>query len=503
MAIIDKKRKIFAKLSAINALANVKKDKLNNSIGSINNKINSIEFLADFTIVLVGAKVIKDYVVDCISNRLPEFELAIKDNLKRQFKERVSCGVDASIPAWFQHGGPGIELAVPNIDFYDLMRTDPTSFPGSLIYTDVPSNLNSKDFNTYLYYTIQDKTPKLWGNSVSGVDILESTFFESTTATVGNPSKNNIIKYTTSPTYSNKKLTDFNNDFIDTLSLFGNPSSLDSPKVITLIMEELFGSLSSSIGKSKKKIKKELEVKEVLKCIIDSQDGNITDNFFNFDNPTLAKIDRETNNRQNGIRELKTCDNLLVQVALRDISTQINPILSATTKANEIKAVTDALDGLANLQASFSSNAINIPTIKLNFIMEIVKNLQMVIMSAIITPEFMSLFAINHQIIYGKGSTYDGAFDFIAKNVELMKDVGLIVLKMLLNLLLTLVGLYITVRLKEMYADNEIEKAVSYVNKLLSYAGVPPEIMTQLNKIGSGNPLSGVIAPISGFNSKS
>tara|TARA_R100000908_G_scaffold36679_1_gene16829 strand:+ start:6017 stop:7495 length:1479 start_codon:yes stop_codon:yes gene_type:complete len=485
MAIVDKKRQVFAKLSAITALSKVTKDKFNSSIQSINNELNSTDFLVDFTVALVGAKALRDYVVDSITNRLPEIELAIKDGLKRELKELVSCSVNPSIPTWFQHGGTGVELKIPNIDFYDIMRTDPTSVAGSLVYTDVPSGVASKDFNTYLYYTIQTPTTATrWG---MGTDILESTFFESTVATPTSPSRNNIIKYTTSPGYSNKTLPEFNNDFIDTLSLFGNPFSLDSPKVISLIMEELFGSLSSAsgIGKSKKQIQKELEVKEVLNCIINSEDNNITDNFFTFDNPTLAKIDRETNNRQNGIRELKTCDNLAVQITLETVSNEIAAILTTTTKAEETKAVANALDNLATTQSNFASNSVNKPTIKTNFFIEIIRKLQMVIMTSVITPEFISLFAINHQIIYGKGSTYDGPIDFIKKNRKLVKNIAKIVLNMLLNMLLNLALLYITIRLKEKFADDQIEKAKNYVNTLLSYAGVPQSVITQLNKINT------------------
>jgi len=483
MAIVDKKREVMAKLSAMTALAKVKKDKFNSSLQSMNNDLNSTDFLVDFTVVLVGAKALKDYIVDSISNRLPEIELAIKDGLKLELKELVSCNVNPSIPVWFQHGGSGVELKIPNIDFFDIMKTNPDSLAGSLVYTDIPSGLNSKDFNTYLYYTIQSPTtPTNWG---MGTDILESTFFETITGTTSSFPKNNIIKYTTSPAYSNKTLPEFNNDFIDTLSLFGNPFSLDSPKVISLIMEELFGSISSSsgIGKSKKQIQKELEVKEILNCIINSEDNNITDNFFTFDNPTLARIDRESNNRQNGIRELQTCDNLPVQIPLSVVASQIIPILSAKTKADEIKLVADALDNLASIQASYASGNINKPTIKTNFFIEIIKKLQMVIMSAVITPEFISLFAINHQIIYGKGETYDGPKDFIKKNRKLVKNIAKIVLNMLLNMLLNLALLYITIRLKQKFADDQIEKVKNHVATLLSYAGVPQSVITQLNKI--------------------
>lgn len=490
MGIIDQKRNIFSKLAAVNALNEIPEGLRNSSYSSVNNSTNSTDFLVDLTTALVGAKAIKDYVVDVITYRLPQIETAIKDGLKLELKELVSCNVNPSIPLWFQNGGTGVELKITDIDTYDIMKVNPQSFEGGLIYTDVSAGLNSKDFNTYLYNTIQTPgTPTKWGLSVtSSVDILESTF------TPNGTTNNNVIKYTTSPAYSNKKLTDFNNDFIDTLSLFGNPFSLDSPKVITLILEELFGSISSSPGvnKSKKQIELELKFNEVLDCILESEDDNITDSFFTFDNPTLARIDRESNNRRNGIRELETCGNLAVQVTSQTAVDAVDTISTATTKTEEVAAVTEALDNIVQVQASFATTNTNDENIGNNFFIEIVRKLQRIIMSAIMTPEFISLFAINHQIIYGQGTSYDGPIDFLKKNRKLVKGVAKVLLNTLLTLLLDLVLLYITIRLKQKFADDEIEKAKNYVSILLSYTGVPQSVISQIRRINT--------QPIPNFN---
>jgi len=101
------------------------------------------------------------------------------------------------------------------------------------------------------------------------------------------------------------------------------------------------------------------------------------------------------------------------------------------------------------------------------------------------TPEFMSLFAINHQIVYGKGSSYDGPIDFMKKNKKLIKNIGKVVLNILLTLLLDLALLYLTIRLKQKFADDEIEKAKNYVSILLSYTGVPSSVIAQIRKINS------------------
>ena len=375
MGIIDQKRSIFGNLSAMNALDNLPKFGRNSSFSSVNNSTNSTDFLIDLLSALAGAKAIKDYVIDTITHRLPEIEQKVKDGLKTELKKLVSCNVNPGIPTWFQHGGAGIELKVTDVDFYDLMKTDPQSFEGGFMYTDVTTGVGSTDFNTYLYNTIQTPgTATNWKIPNSGVDILETTF------TANGTTNNNVLKYTTSPGYSGKKLADFNNDYIDSLSLFGNPytpGAPDSSKMITLIIEDLFGSISSSPGvnKSKKQIQKELEIQEVLTCILESENSYITDNFFTFDNPTLARIDRESNNRRNGIRELETCGNLQVQLTTDSISAATATIVSATTVAEETAAITEALDELAETQAGFSPNTNDKTTIRSNFFIEIIKKL--------------------------------------------------------------------------------------------------------------------------------
>ena len=45
--------------------------------------------------------------------------------------------------------------------------------------------------------------------------------------------------------------------------------------------------------------------------------------------------------------------------------------------------------------------------------------------------------------------------------------------------------LYISAKLKQKFADDKIEKAKNYVSILLSYSGVPPNIIAQIRKINT------------------
>ena len=251
--IVDQKKDVFGSLAALKVVTGNQMPKLPdfNSFGSINNSTNSSQFLIDLIKTLDGAGAIKDIVIDTIVYRLPDIETAIKDGLKKQLKEMVSCSVNPTIPEWFKNGGTGVEMKISDIDFYDMMKVAPTTTEGNVIYTDIPPQTNSKDFNTYLYYTVQDQgNPNLWGSNTSNSNIIETEF--STTGAINN----NILKFTTSAEYSDKKLPEFNGDYIDSLTLFGEPDSIDSSTFITLYLKSYSGQLVLVLEKVKDKLRK-------------------------------------------------------------------------------------------------------------------------------------------------------------------------------------------------------------------------------------------------------
>ena len=481
MAIIDQKKEIFGNIGALNVLTDsFPKLPDFNSLSSINNTTDSGQFLIDMLNSLVGFQAFRDFVIDTITYKLPEIEAAIKDGLKDELKSSVSCGVNPSLPSWFKNGEDGINIKVKDIDFFDIMKVNPDSLEGNLIYRDIQPQLNSTDFNTYLYYTIQENgTPENWGNSTVNVDIIETTFSETS------PNGNNTLKFTSTTDYDNKTLTEFNNAFIDSISIFGSLNSSDATKLINLIFDEIFGSISSSpsVNKSKKQLKKEAEINEVLECLINSEDDVISDNFFSFDNQTIAKIELEVDNKKNGIKYLDSCGNIPVSISVGDISGYQATIDAATTPTEELSAITSALDEAAENQASFASNPTDKLSFKTDFFIEIIKKLTRIISSLIISPKLMVIFAINHQIIYGQGNTYSDPIDFLKKNKKLIKNVTKIIRDIILELLLKLVLKILAEKLTQKFAGDEIEKAKNYVSIVLSYLGIPQEIIALIRGI--------------------
>jgi hypothetical protein len=491
MSTLDQKTKIMGNIAALNVInEGLPKFNIQNSFSSINNKTNPVDFLLDLVQSLIGYQELKGNIIDVITRKLPEIESQIKKTLKQDLKGYVSCGVNPSIPVWLRSNGSGVELKLSNIDFFDTMKTDPNSDFGFLLFEDTPSGLNSTDFNTFLYSNIDlnkdNFTPNggvssPWGLSTTGTNIIDVKF-----SPVGT-TVNNIIKINANVNYDNRTLTEFNNAFIDSITLFGSPNNINGSKILNGIIDNLFGTISVSVGKTKKQLKKEAEINEVLECILNSDENDvIDDSYFEFDNAQLSRIETDVNNRKNGIKILETCGNLIAQVPI-DVLIDVNKDFSASTittgtttpEEEQVLAMTKAIDTISDVQAS-NASTINIPTVKLNFLLDLIKNFMKSIINIILSPKLMTLFSLNFKILYGVTSEYDGPIDFMKKNKNLIVSISKTVLEPIIKMLLSMVLKRLTAMISKKLAGDKIEQAKNYVAQLLSMLGVPQNIIRQI-----------------------
>jgi hypothetical protein len=492
MSILEKKKKVMGNVGALNIITEgLPKFKPTNSFSSIDTKGNSTEFLLELIQSLIGYEELKENIVDILTRKLPEIESEIKSKLKLQLKEFTSCGINPEIPQFLKSTGQGVSFKVSNVDFFDVLKIDPKSPFGFLTYSDPNSGLNSKDLNTFIYTNIEqnknDFTPNggmysSWGLTNVGVDFLDIKFSPVSTTT------NNIITIKTHPNFDNKKLSEFTNTFIDSVPLFGTLDNVDGSKILNGIIDSLFGTLSNLVGKTKKQLKKEAEINELINCICNLDDEeNIGDSFFEFDNKQLSRIEFESSNRKNGIRIIQTCGNAETNISsdiLLDVNTELIDALTATTSTQETKvnAMNKAIDQLANTQ-SLDSLIINRPTIKLNFILEIVRRLTQTIVNIVLSPKLMILFGTAFKILYGASAEYEGPIDFIKKNKQLFISIAKAVLEPILKMLLTLAIKYISKKLAKKYGGDIIEQNKNYINIILSLVGVPSDILSEIDNL--------------------
>jgi hypothetical protein len=109
MSVLEKKRDVFGKIASLNVLNDGYPSLSSlNSLGSVSNSLNTADFLIDLTTSLVGFDQLRDYIINTITHDLDEIEVLIKNAIKKQLKEMVSCSVNPLIPTWLQHGNSGV-----------------------------------------------------------------------------------------------------------------------------------------------------------------------------------------------------------------------------------------------------------------------------------------------------------------------------------------------------------------------------------------------------------
>jgi hypothetical protein len=492
MSIVDSKRQIYGQIAAFRtSCEGFPKFDLTNSFSSVCNGTNSLDFLLDLLKATIGFEQLINVSSDIFTFELPKIEEEIKKVLKRELKKMVSCGIDPSIPDFFKHQNivstaTGIDLDLPKIDYMGVMLIDPDSQAGILTFEDPSGGLSSTDFNTYLFETVQlDGTQTDWGSQVLGApnDVLSIEFNSS-----GPP--NNQLNVRASEYYSNsangKTLTDLNNDFIDSISLFGTGVMLNS------IVDSLFGSLSFEVGKTQEQIKKEVEVEDIIQCILNvDEDIIIDDGFFDFDNEAIRRQEEEIDNRKNGIRVLKNCGNVTSSVSLQTLSAVTANINTATTMADKSQAVNEALQEISE-EVATEVSVKNKITAELNFVSDAIKKLMVRMGNIILSPKVIVIFAINHFIIHGVPLT--DPIEWMKKNRVLFQAVLNAIRDAVIKKLMEIAIKEIKQLAKCVAIVIATEYAKNQTAQLSSLVGISPDVIRIILGLGSQalqNPLLG------------
>jgi hypothetical protein len=462
MSIVKQKEEIFGNIAALRTLTDdFPKLSINNSFPSINNQGNSQDFLMDLIFSLVGFEEIRELLIDILTYASEESESLIKEALKVELKSLVACGVDPLLPNWMITNG--IDIPVSNIDFFNILKTNPETQAGNLIYEDIAGQLNSSDLNTFLYYAIQDQSVLHSWNS-----ILNFTFTQ-------NGTPNNTFNIIPSSNYNN--LTDLNNDFIDSITLF------PSGQLITNIIDSLFGTISFNINvnKTEKQLEMEAQIESVLQCILDAnEDEVIDDSFFSFSNPQLRAIKEEARNRKRGIRQLKTCSTVDVNMPIEILTDFREELENAPTYIEQRAVIANVINVMANHTATFAGQPVDEYSVKLDFIGLMFKSIIRAFINAVLGPKIITIFLINYKIVYGQNATYDDPIDFMKKNLNLVKEISSGVRDMIIEILLQKVLKYVTALIARNYVEAQKERGNAQLAILLSLVGVPQEVIRMI-----------------------
>jgi hypothetical protein len=477
MSLKDKKQKVFAEIAAAKTLTNDLVALRNQLVGQISGLINSfpslnngndiILFLTDLLKSLIGQQEFINVIVETLTKYLDKFEQALKKTLKTVLKEIISCSLDPSIPSYLKSTGSGIIVRVDKIDFFDMLKTDPITPIGGLIYDDIPASTapltDSSDFNTFLYGVIQDGISTNPPVTHTWKGILTFTFYQNGSGDI--PNNSLVIK--TTPAYDVKSIVNLNDDYIDSLKL------IDAKKFVNQLIDILFGSISVQQNKTRKQLQTEAEINDIIDRLANANaNTEISDDFFNFTNAEVARQEEIADNRRNGIIKVKTSTEFDATMPVEFLTDFTNNYNQTSTLVEQRSLITNTLNSMSDNLASQTPNSEDKQTIKIGFAIDMIRNLIKSLANILISPKVIIIFLINFKILYGPTAEYTDAKDFMKKNKKLFNVLFKMLEKEIVKLLMSYVMREATKLAGQVGLAKQLEKIQNRKDQVLSLIGV-------------------------------
>ena len=457
MSIIDQKRTLLNNIAALKSLnTGFPELNLSSSFPSLNNNSNAVDFLLDLIKNLIGFDQLKEELIRFLSIQTNSIEATIKLILKNILKKYFSCSIDALIPDFMLDGlGDGFNICVKQIDFFNLLKVDPETIGGKLIYGEI-----QKDLNSFLYEVLQ-------GNSGTWKSLIKVEYLLQ--GVVEGQMKNNVFNVKIDSSWTGKTVNDFINNFIDSVVLFTLPS------LINKIFDIIFGSISALLGKGRNVIEGEVELEILVNKIVDLPDTTINDSYFEFTPDEIDYFNERVNERINGRRILKDCNFVSSSINIDDLIDTNNQLLSTSTLIEIEQILSNQFSILSN-QATDDLDETSREFGQLNFFEQLFKGIVQGLTNVVFAPKTMMIFVTYFKVVNNSVGFVDFN-DFLQQNRQIVIDiVREAILPLITDFLLKLVIKYITKLAIEDQAGRFLEMGKNYQLQLQSLVGVPKQI---------------------------
>jgi hypothetical protein len=398
MGFIEEKTEIINNVALFEVLKDLPKTKSTSSLESVNTKSkNLLPYLLDlFSTVCKEQENGKDRA-KCEATRIlteiliqffPQLIKILKDGIIEGIKAGLACGVDFNIPS----PAPTIVVKAEKIDFTDMLKIDPNSDIGSMLY----GTSSNEDFNWFLYDLIQTGGSSNWKN------LVDVTYDQNT--------QNFEMKIDQS--YVGKSFNQFLIDFINSIEL------LTLATLIPRILNILTGVLGANLPNINTSIEKLLALEKVNKlqdkfnssdpC---KEDYVYDDSYFKFTNEETYEMENIANQKKTGVVYLNLgCGLLPVTVnipLLKGISDEIK-----NTPPSKIDVViTQSIDSINNdLTNNVPDSDKNVSKLSLN--LKMLEQLPKVFTNIILEPKIVSLYKLSMKTVNDITFNVTDGFDY-------------------------------------------------------------------------------------------
>ena len=390
----------------------------------------------------------KQYLKKTFIKAIKEIQPKIIELLNQEVIKAVGCSQDQTF------NQQTFYIKVKSIDLSNLLKDDPTSDTGKLLYEQENIQFFNYPFsmNRELYDLIQNVNipfSTTTGSSYkgkSGQELFDITYVESYTDPVtfqtiqGNFYKIDLKNRTNSV----NKITEFLKDYYSTIKI------LDFKSFFGNLMNLLCGAISIKRGDGKLDLAGLQKVMLILQRILGlcfdktkeidvtgsaklSEGDSIDESFFEFTEIDLRIIDQVVSDIKLGVVEFEECDTVKLPVNTDDILTAINNLKFVGDNNN------NAIDDASNLTDVLTKNPGWFPleiNIDLSFLKEFPKAMLITILSPkVLLPLFIALKSLGDDVDNRIDSFLDFMKNFKSFIIDLTSKISSLFIKILVDII--------------------------------------------------------------------
>jgi hypothetical protein len=390
----------------------------------------------------------KQYLKKTFIKAIKEIQPKIIELLNQEVIKAVGCSQDQTF------NQQTFYIKVKSIDLSNLLKDDPTSDTGKLLYEQENIQFFNYPFsmNRELYDLIQNVNipfSTTAGSSYkgkSGQELFDITYVESYTDPVtwqtiqGNFYKIDLKNRTNSV----NKITEFLKDYYSTIKI------LDFKSFFGNLMNLLCGAISIKRGDGKLDLAGLQKVMLILQRILGlcfdktkeidvtgsaklSEGDSIDESFFEFTEIDLRVIDQVVSDIKLGVVEFEECDTVKLPVNTDDILTAINNLKFVGDNNN------NAIDDASNLTDVLTKNPGWFPleiNVDLSFLKEFPKAMLITILSPkVLLPLFIALKSLGDDVDNRIDSFLDFMKNFKSFIIDLTSKISSLFIKILVDII--------------------------------------------------------------------
>jgi hypothetical protein len=464
MSNLDKKNDTLNKISALKSVNDTEpKQKKGKSQTSFKNKADVIQFIKDLIDIIVGVEEFKDELVKFLTYLSPVMETTLKDGLKQLLKSKFSCSIDAKLPDFLIEGtGIGFNVAVSQVDFSRILKVNPETSAGTLIYGNIP-----QDLNDYLYSVLQ-------GNSGNWKNLIKVTYLPQ--GLVDGKMKTHVFNVKIDSTWNNRTVNDFINAFLDSVIIF------TLPVFVTRIFEIVYGTTSKLLKRNRDSVSADVELEILVQKIIDLPDTEINNSYFEFSKDEIDYFNERLEEKISGSIILKECNFVSSTINVDQLIDLANQ-LSTTTNFVEIKEILENKLTILSDEGTDNLDESNKPIGRKTFFSKFLIGLLKALVNLLFAPKMMMMIVTYFKVV-SNAIGFNTFKEFLNENrqliIDLVKKIIIpIVVKFLMKILIKHLSKLVAKETQEKVLE-KVKNNKTQIKSLLGLNSIPSTDLTTL-----------------------